>query len=112
MSEKYPTIYLEGHYEILKELCTAVLALDGWNASNHECIFAYLQEKRQDLELDIDYLLRLKDIRNGIDYTGATVSATFWKQNQLRITLTIDHLRRHVRERTDRRNQGIYTAHP
>ena len=31
LEDKYPSLYVEGHYEIIKELCTAILALDGWN---------------------------------------------------------------------------------
>lgn len=42
LANKYPTLYIEGHYEIIKELCTAILMLDGWKALNHECLFAYL----------------------------------------------------------------------
>ncbi|MEK6857722.1 MAG: hypothetical protein AABX39_04000, partial [Nanoarchaeota archaeon] len=38
----FPSLVLEGHYEIIKELATAILDLDGWNALAHECLFAYL----------------------------------------------------------------------
>jgi len=95
--ETYPSLYLEGHYEIIKELCTAILALDGWKALNHECLFAYLKEMRKNLEVDFDYLLELKDIRNSIDYRGATIRPETWKQNKLKISITIRTLSEYVR---------------
>jgi len=67
LAEKYPSLYLEGHYEIIKELCTAILAAEGWTAFDHECLFAYIC-KKQDIAIDIDYLLELKGARNDIDY--------------------------------------------
>lgn len=98
LEAKYPSLYLEGHYEIIKELCTAILALDGWKALNHECLFAYLKEKRQDLELDFDYLLELKDTRNAIDYRGVKVSIDVWKQNKIKIQVTIKALIGYVKK--------------
>ena len=79
LEEKYPSLYLEGYYEIVKEFCTAILALDGWKALNHECLFAFLKEKKQDLEIDFNYLLELKDARNAIDYRGVKVGVAVWK---------------------------------
>ena len=101
LDDEYPSLYLEGHYEIIKELCTAILALDGWKALNHECLFAYLKSKRPDLEIDFDFLLDLKDTRNSIGYRGVKVSPDIWKQNKLRIELTIKALAVYIRKRLD-----------
>src|SRR3989344_8828160 len=92
LENKYPTLYLEGHYEIIKELCTAILMLEGWKALNHECLFAYLKTKK-DLELDFEYILELKDTRNDIDYRGIMISKDIWKNNHLKIKLTISQLK-------------------
>ncbi len=89
----FPSLFLEGHYEIIKELATALLILDGWKALNHGCLFAYLKEKKPELELDCDYLLELKDLRNSIDYRGTRVSYSLWQQNELKIELTIKRLK-------------------
>ena len=85
-------MYIEGHYEIIKELCTAILSIEGWKALNHECLFAYLRKKK-DLEFDFDYLLELKDTRNDIDYRGIMISKDIWKENQLKIMLIINLLK-------------------
>lgn len=98
-AEKYPSMYLEGYYEIIKELCTALLALDGWKALNHECLFAFLKNKKPDLELDFDYLLELKDTRNSIDYRGVRVSSELWKNNKLKIEMSIKTLKEYIKNK-------------
>ena len=92
-------MYLEGHYEIIKELCTAILVLDGWKALNHECLFAFLKSKKQNLELDFGYLLELKDTRNSIDYRGVKVSSGLWKNNKLKIEMIIKTLKEYIKEK-------------
>lgn len=99
LEDEFPSMYLEGHYEIIKELCTAILALDGWKALNHECMFAYLKEKKQDLEIDFDYLLEVKDVRNDIDYRGVKVSLSIWKKNKLKVQVTIKALIEYIQKK-------------
>ena len=94
----FPSLFLEGHYEIIKELCTAILALDGWKALDHECLFAYIKQRKPELEVDFRYLLELKDLRNAIDYRGTKVSYAIWKNNELKIKITITGLQEHLKE--------------
>ncbi|MCK4670401.1 MAG: hypothetical protein KAT43_04305 [Nanoarchaeota archaeon] len=97
-ADKYPSMYIEGYYEIIKELCTTILTLDGWKALNHECLFAYIRNNKQDLELDFDYLLELKDTRNAIDYRGVRVSAELWKKNKLKIEIITKTLKDYIKK--------------
>ncbi|HII15545.1 MAG TPA: hypothetical protein HA362_04500 [Nanoarchaeota archaeon] len=99
LAHKYSSLYLEGHYEIIKELCTAILAAEGWKALDHECMFAFIRKKK-DFGLDFDYLLELKELRNGIDYRGLMVSKDLWKCNELRIMLAIDALKGYLKQIT------------
>ncbi len=96
-AKQFPSLFIEGHYEIIKELCTAILALDGWKALNHECLLTYLKNKKNELEIDFDYLLELKDIRNSIDYRGIMVSYDLWKKNEMKIKITINALKEYVK---------------
>jgi len=98
--KKYPSLFLEGYYEIVKELLTSVLLLDGWKATNHECLFAYIKEHYGNtLEMDTDFLLELKDLRNNIDYRGVMVSSEKWENAKLRIKTEIKALKEYVSER-------------
>lgn len=98
-AKQFPSLFIEGRYEIIKELCTAILALDGWKALNHECLFTYLKNKKNELEIDFDYLLELKDIRNSIDYRGIMVSPDLWKKNEMKIKITINALKEYVKSK-------------
>ena len=100
-AKEFPSLFIEGYYEIIKELCTAVLALDGWKALDHECLFAYLKKNKQELEIDFDYLLELKDTRNSIDYRGVMVSYDIWKSNELKINLVVSALKDYVKDRLE-----------
>ncbi len=100
-AQKYPSLFLEGYYEIIKELIVAILALDGWTCSNHECLFQYLSEKKPELELDFKYLDEFRKLRNKIDYHGTKVSATLWEQNKLKIQVTIKTLIEYIQKRVD-----------
>lgn len=98
-AKTYPTLFLEGHYEIIKELSTAILALEGWKATNHECLLLYLQEKRKDLEIDFNYLLELKDTRNSIDYRGVVLGSDVWTKNALKIQVTIQTFKDDIKKK-------------
>ena len=95
-TKEYPSLFLEGYYKIIKELSTAILALDGWTSLDHECLFAYLKHERQELEVDFDYLFDLKDIRNEISYRGLEVSHETWENNELKLQLTIDAMKEYL----------------
>lgn len=98
-SRKYSSIFIEGHYEIIKELATAILILDGWRSENHDCLFQYLSEKRKDLDVDFEFLSELRKTRNRIDYEGVKVSYETWKNNELRIQLTIKRLVEYIKQK-------------
>ena len=94
-SKEYPSIFIEGYYEIIKELCLALLALDGWKALNHECLFAFIKNN-YDNEIDSDFLFELKDLRNHIGYRGTKISYNIFKQNESKIHMNINVLKKIV----------------
>ena len=98
-AQKYPSLFIEGYYEIIKELIVAILAVDGWKCSNHECLFSYISEKKPELELDFEYLNELRKLRNKIDYHGTKVSTNLLELNKLKIQVTIKTLIAYVKKR-------------
>ena len=70
IAEDYPTILIETHYELIKELLTALINKDGFKSETHDCLFYYMEEKHKDLELDFDFLHDLRRARNEINYRG------------------------------------------
>lgn len=105
-AQTYPSLFIEGYYEIIKELIVALLAIDGWNATNHDCLFQYIIEKKQDIELDVAYLNELRQLRNNIDYRGVKVSNKLWNDNKLKIEIIIktltDYLKKELNNQESR----------
>lgn len=101
-AQQYPSLFIEGHYEIIKELATAILCIDGWKSETHDCLFQYLLEKRQGIEIDFEYLSELRKLRNSIDYHGTKVSYDLWKQNKMKIQVTIAALQEFVKKQLDK----------
>lgn len=92
IAEDYPTILIEAHYELIKELLTALINKDGFKSETHDCLFYYVEEKYKDLELDFEFLHDLRITRNQIDYRGTKVPKDAWKYLKIKIDLSINHL--------------------
>jgi hypothetical protein len=98
-SKEYPTLFIEGYYEIIKELVVAILLLDGWKSSNHDCLFQYLIEKKKDLDIDFEFLSDLRRTRNRINYDGITVSYGIWRRCELKVDLIVKDLIQYVEDK-------------
>ena len=92
IAENYPTVLVEAHYELIKELLTAVMNRDGFKCETHDCLIYYIEEKHKDMELDFDFLHELRISRNEIDYRGTRVPKDAWKQLKLKINITINSI--------------------
>lgn len=96
--KKHPALRAESYYEIIKELVTAMLALDGYKSYSHVCLVAYLKEFRSnefsanELEL-VDMLRR---IRNDLDYRGTFIGADFMERNEKSILTVITKMKNMV----------------
>lgn len=102
-SSKYPSLFVEGHYEIVKELFTAIMSLDGWKALDHECLFAYIiQNYKDEIEVDFEFLLELKDTRNSIDYRGIMLGKDKWDKIKLKVDVSVNALVEYLEERIRR----------
>lgn len=104
-AEKYPSLFIEGYYEVIKELIIAILALDGWKATNHDCLFQYIIEKKQELDLDTEYLSELRKLRNKIDYHGVKINADIWKGNKMKLIIITRTLHEHICKEMKKKNQ-------
>lgn len=96
MYTKYPTLFIEGHYSIIKELMYAIMAADGFSSANHECALAYMAEKHGNLDIDLNFLFELKDLRNAISYEGMMLGERTWLRNREKIKQTVNTLIRYA----------------
>ena len=100
---KYTSIAVDGYYEIIKELLTALLYLEGYKSDNHECLISYLKEKYPNLSYEIGVIYQLKRIRNDIDYKGFFVNAEYLERNKLEFKHIIETLQKIIKDKLKER---------
>jgi len=94
---KYTSIVVEGYYELIKELLTALLYLEGYKSDNHECLIAYLKKHCPELSYETGFIYQLKNIRNDIDYKGFFVNADYLEMNKLELKHVIEVLQKLIK---------------
>ncbi len=96
--KRYASIIVEGYYEVIKELLTALMCLDGYKTNSHEALIAYLHKFYAEFDdYEIDFMDTLRRIRNKIDYAGFSVNPNFLERNGLEISSIIKRLQDLVR---------------
>lgn len=84
---------IEEYYEIMKELITALMYLDGYKTLSHKKLIEYFEEKNKNFDkAEIQLIDTLKKFRNEIVYYGKQISDAFLKNNEKEITLIIKKL--------------------
>lgn len=74
---------IEEYYEVLKELMTALMYLDGWKTLSHMKLIEYTTQHVSGLnEKEIELLNTLRKFRNGIMYYGRRISEDFLINNE------------------------------
>ena len=81
--DKYTSLKVEAYYDIIKELIFAHLYKNGYNCTNHLCLLAYLKEKFQDFDFEIQKIDELRKVRNEINYRGFNVQKDYLNRNEL-----------------------------
>ena len=93
VDEKFVTLKVEGYYDIIKELIFAHIYKNGYNCTNHLCLIAYLNEKFQDFEFEIQKIDELRIVRNDINYRGFTIKKDYLERNELEFKNIIKRLK-------------------
>src|SRR3989338_766513 len=87
------------YYDILHELCEAFLRLDKTKTRTHQALFSYLCMKHPDLELDWNFLEKIRTKRNGIMNYFEDVSYADWKSVEAQIKLYINFITKEIEKK-------------
>ncbi|MEK6835965.1 MAG: hypothetical protein AABX55_02995 [Nanoarchaeota archaeon] len=69
--KEFATIFIENNYEIIKELITALMYLNGYKTLSHEYLISFLREfYKEFFEYEINLIDKLRILRNRIAYGG------------------------------------------
>ncbi|MEK6861000.1 MAG: hypothetical protein AABY07_03425 [Nanoarchaeota archaeon] len=93
--EKMAALIITDYYEIIKELITAILLIDGYKILSHKDLIDYLKEKYFDKfnAYDVSVLDDLRILRNRIAYEGFFVEPSYLDRNETVFTKIIKKLK-------------------
>ena len=97
---KMSALILSDYYEIIKELITAVLLLDGYKTLSHKDLIDYINEKYKEFSAhEIALLNELRVLRNRVAYEGFFIEPSFLSRNEANFTGIIYKLRKLIEKR-------------
>ncbi len=96
--EEFATLIIEAYYEIIKELLTALLAVDGFKCLSHTTLIEYLRKAYNKLftEYEIQTIDELRRIRNKISYEGFIIKKDYYERKTPAALSIITKLRKLV----------------
>lgn len=84
---------IEEYYEIIKELITALMYLNGLKTLSHQMLIVYLKENHEEFEeFEILLIDELRRLRNSIVYYGQKVEKDFLINKEKEIVTIIKKL--------------------
>ena len=83
--DKMAALIIADYYEIIKELITAILLIDGYKTLSHKDLVDYIKEKYTKFtKYEISVLDDLRVLRNRIAYEGFFIGWTFARSDKHR----------------------------
>ncbi len=99
-ADEHATFIIEAYYECLKELMSALLALDGFHCPDHTCLISYLRKSYpQFRESDIEFIDELRLIRHRIAYEGFSVKTEYLERRRHVADILLAELQEVVEEK-------------
>jgi len=81
--ERMAALIIADYYEVIKELITAVLLIDGYKTLSHKDLIDYLENKYNEFtKQEISVLDDLRVLRNRIIYEGFFVDSSYLDRNE------------------------------
>ena len=88
------TLIVEAYYEIIKELITAIMSMDGYKTLSHELLVGYLAKFYKEFSMfDIKIIDQLRKTRNDIAYRGTMVNPEYLDRDEEDILKIIQKLK-------------------
>jgi len=90
-------LIIEDYYEIIKELITALLSIDGFKTLSHELLIGYLSRfYKQFSSYEIHLIDQLRKTRHDLTYRGIMAPSDYLPRNKNEILSVIEKLKKIV----------------
>jgi len=97
---KMASLVISDYYEIIKELITAVLLIDGYKTLSHKDLLDYLKEKYKNFsQNEISLLDNLRVLRNRVAYEGHKIESSYLSRNESLFKQIIEKIKRILEKR-------------
>jgi len=81
---KMSALIITDYYEIIKELITAILLIEGYKTLSHIELIRYIENNRKEFtEEDISVLDNLRILRNRVTYEGFFINTSYLERNEI-----------------------------
>ena len=98
--KEFASILIETDYEIIKELITALMHLDGYKTLSHEYLISFLSKFYKDFsEYEINLIDKLRITRNKIAYEGFLIEKDYYINKKDDIKRVIEKLKKVLRSK-------------
>ena len=98
--EKMAALIIADYYEIIKELITAILLIDGYKTLSHKDLIDYLKEKYKEFgAYEISVFNDLRILRNRIAYEGFFVEPSYLNRNESLFKTMIKKLKKLIEKK-------------
>jgi len=84
---------IEGYYEAIKELLTALMLSYGLRSRNHQCLISFFYIKFPKYEAESHIISQLSFLRNRLNYYGELIDLSFYNKNKKEIENIIKLIR-------------------
>lgn len=92
--DEFSTLIAEGYYEIIKELITAIMSIDGWKTVSHEMLIGYMAKFYKEFSNSELFVMdQLRKTRNDIAYRGVAIKQDYLARNGKVIQQIINKLK-------------------
>ncbi|MAF36500.1 hypothetical protein CL622_05280 [archaeon] len=98
--DEFTSLNVEDYYEIIKELTTAIINLDGYKTLSHKALFTYLKDHYLEFS-SADHILidELRKTRNKIAYEGFFIKSWYLRKNDIYIKQIVQKLRAIIKQK-------------
>jgi len=100
---QFATLLAEEFYEIVKELITGIMSVDGWKTTSHELLIGYIAKLYPEFTTaEVMLLDQLREMRNDIAYRGTMINPEYLERNQQSIYEAIQKLKQTIHARINK----------
>ena len=93
------SLIVESYWEVIKQMITSLIKLEGYKCYSQECLISYLKQKQKFSQGQISLLNQLRKLRNDIDYEGEFLDKDYLDRNEENIEEIVEELENSIKNR-------------